>query len=99
MVPLDSSFRPEPRREQGYQGARWPKMTAPDGRDSPSSIGPLIVWQQPHPIVMAELCYRARPAAATLDRYRDVVMESAAFLASFAQLDAARGRGITWGPR
>jgi hypothetical protein len=78
-------------REQGYQGARWPKMTAPDGGDSPSSIGPLIVWQQPHPIVMAELCYRARPAAATLDRYRDVVMESAAFLASFAHLDAARG--------
>jgi len=78
-------------REQGYQGARWPKMTAPDGRDSPSSVGPLLIWQQPHPIMMAELCYRARPTAATLARYRDLVMESAAFMASFAHLDAAHG--------
>jgi len=66
-------------------------MTAPDGRDSPSPIGPLIIWQQPHPIVMAELCYRARPTAETLDRYRGVVLESARFMASFAHLDAARG--------
>ena len=78
-------------REQGYQGARWPKMTAPDGRDSPSPIGPLLIWQQPHPIVMAEFCYRARPTPATLDRYRDVVMASAEFMASFAHLDPARG--------
>src|SRR5205823_3802065 len=42
-------------RQQGYYGARWPKMTAPDGRDSPSPIGPLLIWQQPHPIFFAEL--------------------------------------------
>ncbi|MGP8246372.1 MAG: glycoside hydrolase family 65 [Bryobacteraceae bacterium] len=77
--------------QQGYQGARWPKMTDPGGRDSPSPIGPLLIWQQPHPIVMAELCYRARPTQATLDRYRDVVMESAEFMASFAHLDPERG--------
>jgi len=78
-------------REQGYRGARWPKMTGPDGRDSPSPIGPLLIWQQPHPIVMAELCYRARPTAVTLNRYRDMVMESAGFMASFAHLEAERG--------
>ena len=39
----------EKARSQGYAGARWPKMTAPDGRDSPSPIGPLLIWQQPHP--------------------------------------------------
>ncbi|RPI20329.1 MAG: glycoside hydrolase family 65, partial [Acidobacteria bacterium] len=44
-------------RDQGYRGARWPKMSGPEGRDSPSPIGPLLVWQQPHPIVYAELCY------------------------------------------
>ena len=33
-------------------------MVGPDGKDSPSSIGPLIIWQQPHPIYYAELCYR-----------------------------------------
>jgi hypothetical protein len=36
-------------RSQGYRGARWPKMTAPDGADSPSPIGPLIIWEAPVP--------------------------------------------------
>src|SRR4029079_2049812 len=30
-------------RQQGCAGARWAKMTAPDGRDSPSPIGPLLI--------------------------------------------------------
>jgi hypothetical protein len=74
----------EKARRQGYRGARWPKMTSPSGRDSPSSVGELLIWQQPHPIAMAELCYRARPERATLHRYSDVVMESAEFMADFA---------------
>ncbi len=69
--------------QQGYSGARWPKMTAPDGRDSPSPIGPLLIWQQPHPIHMAEWCYRANPTPQTLARHRDVVFASADFMASF----------------
>ena len=43
---------------QGYAGARWPKMVGPEGRDSPSPVGPLLIWQQPHPIFYAELCRR-----------------------------------------
>jgi hypothetical protein len=85
-------------RKQGYAGARWPKMTAPDGRDSPSPIGPLLVWQQPHPIAMAEWCYRAHPVRETLDRHRDVVFESADFLASFAHYDAAKQRYVLGPP-
>ena len=46
---------------QGYAGARWPKMTSPTGDESPSSVGPFLVWQQPHPIFYAELVYRAAP--------------------------------------
>jgi len=78
---------PEARRkatEQGYRGARWPKMVGPEGRDSPSPIGPLLIWQQPHVIAFAELCWRSNPNRATLDRYADLVMESAAFMASYA---------------
>jgi hypothetical protein len=71
-------------RQQGYSGARWPKMTALDGRDSPSPIGPLLIWQQPHPILMAELCYRRHPGPATVRRYQQIVFESADFMASFA---------------
>jgi hypothetical protein len=69
---------------QGYRGARWPKMIGPDGRDSPSPVGPLVVWQQPHPIYYAESCYRHAPTRATLDRWHDIVNESAEFMSSFA---------------
>lgn len=85
-------------RRQGYAGARWPKMTAPDGRDSPSPIGPLLIWQQPHPIHMAEWCYRVHPTAETLARYRDIVFASAEFMASFAHYDAAGGRYVLGPP-
>ena len=78
----------EKAKQQGYTGARWPKMTAPDGRSSPSPVGEMLIWQQPHPIAMAELCYAAHPDRATLERYRDVVMESAEFMASFAYYEA-----------
>jgi hypothetical protein len=71
-------------RKQGYRGARWPKMTSPDGHDSPSSIGELLIWQQPHPIAMAELVYQSNPSRETLERYSDVVMASAEFMADFA---------------
>jgi hypothetical protein len=70
-------------RRQGYAGARWPKMTSPSGAESPSTIGPFLVWQQPHPIYFAELTYRQDPSRATLDRFRDVVFATAAFMASY----------------
>ncbi len=78
-------------REQGYAGARWPKMTGPEGRDSPSSIGPLLIWQQPHPIAFAELCYRSHPNRFTLDRFADIVWQSAEFMASYAIRNEQRG--------
>jgi hypothetical protein len=84
-------------KSQGYAGARWPKMTAPDGRDSPSPIGPLLIWQQPHPIAMAELIYTAKPTPETLERYRDMVLASAEFMADYAHYDA-RGARYVLGP-
>jgi hypothetical protein len=88
----------EKAKQQGYTGARWPKMTAPDGRSSPSPVGEMLIWQQPHPIAMAELCYAAHPNRQTLDRYRDIVMESAEFMASFAWFDQTRGRYVLGPP-
>ena len=85
-------------RSQGYAGARWPKMVGPEGRDSPSSVGPLLVWQQPHPIFYAELCYLSRPTRATLRSYRRVVFESAEFMASFAYFERARRRYVLGPP-
>ena len=82
---------------QGYAGARWPKMTGPAGDESPSSVGPFLVWQQPHPIFYAELVYRQRASRSTLERFRHVVFETAEFMASFPAWDAERGR-LVLGP-
>ncbi|MEP6848926.1 MAG: glycoside hydrolase family 65 [Acidobacteriota bacterium] len=85
-------------QEQGYDGARWPKMTSPDGRDSPSPIGPLLIWQQPHPIFYAELAYLNRPTAATLRAYQEVVHETAKFMASYAHFDEKTTRYVLGPP-
>jgi len=83
---------------QGYTGARWPKMTSPTGDESPSSVGPFLVWQQPHPIFHAELVYRERRDRATLERFRDVVFETAEFMASFPAWDAQARRYVLGPP-
>lgn len=88
----------ETARMQGYAGARWPKMVGPDGRESPSTVGVFLVWQQPHPIYYAELCYRARPTRETLDRYAEVVNATADFMASYAYWDEATGRYVLGPP-
>jgi hypothetical protein len=85
-------------RSQGYEGARWPKMVGPEGRDSPSPIGPLLIWQQPHPIALAELCFRSDPERDTLDKHAQVVFETAEFMASYAHWDAARQRYVLGPP-
>jgi hypothetical protein len=84
----------ETARRQGYSGARWPKMTGPGGAESPSSVGPFLVWQQPHPIYYAELVRRERGDRATLERFREVVFETAEFMASFPSGDEAAQRYV-----
>ncbi|HYJ46366.1 MAG TPA: hypothetical protein VEV81_07105, partial [Pyrinomonadaceae bacterium] len=85
-------------RSQGYAGARWPKMVGPEGRDSPSPIGPLLIWQQPHPIFYAELCYHTHGTRATLSRYRRIVFETAEFMASFAYFESGKRRYVLGPP-
>ena len=83
---------------QGYSGARWPKMTSPTGDESPSSVGPFLVWQQPHPIFYAELVHRSRPGRATLEQYRQIVFDTAEFMASFPAWDEQGGRFVLGPP-
>ncbi|QDU56582.1 hypothetical protein [Aeoliella mucimassa] len=75
---------------QGYAGFRWPKMTGPAGISSPSDVGELLIWQQPHPIYFAELCYRANPTPETLARYREIVEQTAEFMADYAVFDESQ---------
>jgi len=83
-------------QERGLSGARWMKMTGPGGRESPGG-NPLIVWNQPHAIHLAELLYRADPTPATLARYRELVFDTAAGMAAMLHWDAA-GQRYVLGP-
>ncbi|MEV0617524.1 hypothetical protein AB0I81_29675 [Nonomuraea sp. NPDC050404] len=74
----------ETARAQGCPGARWPKQVGPDGRESPSPIGPFLLWQQPHPIYLAELVRRAIGTRLAVERYAGLVLESAEFMAAHA---------------
>ena len=78
-------------REQGYKGARWPKMCDPSGWNTPSSVAVLLIWQQPHPIMLAELCRRAGAGERFMREYLEVVTESAEFIKSFLHWDDGGG--------
>lgn len=82
---------------QGFDGARWMKMTDPSATEAPSKVGSFLIWQQPHFIYFAELIYRNNPTAEVLDRYSFLVNETAEFMASFATYDELEGRYILKG--
>jgi hypothetical protein len=88
----------ETARKQGYAGARWPKMVGPEGRESPSGVGVFLIWQQPHPIYMSELVYRANPDPEFLKEMSEVVFETADFMASYPFHDPETGRYVLGPP-
>ena len=77
-------------QSRGLKGARWAKMTGPDMRESPGG-NPLIVWNQPHMVHLCELLYRNSPTKETLNRYRELVLETAECMASMVHFDVAKG--------
>ncbi|PSR90525.1 Six-hairpin glycosidase-like protein [Coniella lustricola] len=78
-------------RLQGYQGARFGKMTDPTGRSAPGEINSLLIWQQPHPMYFAEIEYRSYPNATTLNNWDEVLTASADFMASYAWYNESTG--------
>jgi hypothetical protein len=84
--------------EQGYKGARWPKCTANLDRDWPNEIHALLIWQQPHPIYFAELDYRLHPSSNTLDKWYNIVFETADFMADFVFFEKTGNRYILGPP-
>ncbi len=79
---------------QGYEGVRWPKMVGPEGQQTPSEVGVFLIWQQPHPIYFAEQIYRSKRTKETLDRYADIVEQTALFMASYPVFEAAKERYV-----
>ncbi|HET7734077.1 MAG TPA: hypothetical protein VFK73_09595, partial [Paludibacter sp.] len=84
-------------QRQGFQGARWMKMTDPSGIEAPSKVGSFLIWQQPHFIYLAELVYRSHPSQAVLEKYAKLIDETAKFMFSFATYDQLEGRYVLKG--
>ncbi len=83
---------------QGYSGVRWPKMTDLNGNDSPSGVGEFLIWQQPHIIYFAELCYRQHPNRETLEKYAPLIFATADFMADFVRRDEVNNRFVLGPP-
>lgn len=79
---------------QGFKGARWQKMTDYKGGETASSVGAYLIWQQPHIITFAELCYREKPNKQTLEKYKELIFETADFMASYAYFDKEKDKYI-----
>ncbi|KAK5164015.1 uncharacterized protein LTR77_010106 [Saxophila tyrrhenica] len=78
-------------KRQGYEGARWGKMSDPTGRSAPGEINSLLIWQQPHPMQFAEYEWRAFPNDATLQKWDEVLYETAAWMADYAYCNESTG--------
>lgn len=80
-------------QRQGFEGARWQKMTDSDGNESPSSVGAFLIWQQPHFITYAQLLYDSgKNQKEVLKKYNERVFATADFMASFAFYDKDKKR-------
>ncbi|MCL2242855.1 MAG: hypothetical protein FWC03_00105 [Treponema sp.] len=80
---------------QGYSGARWPKMCDPAGRNTPSSVAVLLIWQQGHPVMLAELIQRAEKSDEFLREYREVILETTEFMKSFVHWEESNSSSPT----
>ncbi|KAI8634257.1 Six-hairpin glycosidase-like protein [Xylariaceae sp. FL1651] len=80
-------------KAMGWEGARWPKMTETStGRSSPGGVNGLLMWQQPHPMFLAELRYRISPTRGTLERWDRILTATAEYMASYAWFNDTSGR-------
>lgn len=78
-------------KSQSLRGARWSKMVGPENRESPGG-NPLIIWNQPQVIHLAELLYQSNPNHELLQRYAELVEATAEGLSSMLQWEKDRHR-------
>lgn len=75
---------------EGRPGARWPKCTGNFNREWPCDAHAFLIWHQPHPIYFAEMEYRLNASSETLDKWREVVINTADYIADYLFYDKKR---------
>ena len=74
-------------KSEGRSCARWPKCTGNFNREWPGSAHAYLIWHEPHPIYFAEMQYRQKPAPETLEKWKDVVLNTADYMADYLFYD------------
>ncbi|KAH8684544.1 Six-hairpin glycosidase-like protein [Tricladium varicosporioides] len=79
--------------KMGYKGARWGKMSDPTGRSAPGEINSLLIWQQPHVMLFAEMEWRnGEDKGEVLEKWANILDESAEFMVDFAWWNSTTAR-------
>ena len=74
-------------KSEGRSGARWPKCTGNFNREWPGSAHAYLIWHEPHPIYFAEMQYRQKPVPETLEKWEDIVLNTADYMADYLFYD------------
>lgn len=74
-------------KSEGRIGARWPKCTGNFNREWPGSAHAYLIWHEPHPVYFAEMQYRRKPAPETLEKWKDIVLNTADYMADYLFYD------------
>ncbi|WP_301704236.1 hypothetical protein [uncultured Parabacteroides sp.] len=74
-------------KREGRTGARWPKCTGNFNREWPGSAHAYLIWHEPHPVYFAEMQYRRKPVPETLEKWKDIVLNTADYMADYLFYD------------
>ena len=83
---------------EGRKGAKWPKCTGNFNREWPCEPHAMLCWQQPHPIWFAEQEYRMNPSKEILDKWADIVINTADYMADYVFKDEENDRFVIGPP-
>lgn len=85
-------------KSEGRSGARWPKCTGNINREWPCGTHAFLLWHEPHPIYFAETEYRLNPTKETLDKWKEIVMQTADYMADNVFYDKQRKQYVLGPP-
>lgn len=74
-------------KSEGRHGARWPKCTANFNREWPGAAHAYLIWHEPHPIYFAEMEYRQNATSTILNKWKDIVVNTADYMADYLFYD------------
>lgn len=83
---------------EGRKGAKWPKCTGNINSEWPCEPHAMLCWQQPHPIWFAEQEYRMNPSEEVLEKWADVVVNTADYMADYVFWDDSTKRYVIGPP-